>query len=41
MQFNETNGTLRIFQKISKIFPECFRGPLKTLLERHMWLAGR
>jgi len=31
-QFNETNVTLNAFQQISdlKIFPECFRGSLKT-----------
>ena len=30
-QFSETNGTLHAFQQISdlKIFPECFREPLK------------
>jgi len=32
-QFNETNLNLQAFQRITdlKIFPECFRGPLKTL----------
>jgi len=35
-QFSETNVTLHAFQEISdlKIFPEWFRGPLKT-----MWRA--
>jgi len=46
-QFNETNVTSHNFQQISglKIFPECFRGPLKTLwratfgpLIVHPWL---
>jgi len=32
-QFSETNVTSHAFQQISdlKIFPECVRGPLKTL----------
>jgi len=32
-QFSETNVTSLVFQQISdlKIFPECFRGLLKTL----------
>jgi len=32
-QFSETNATSHTFQQISdlKVFPECFRGPLKTL----------
>jgi len=32
-QFSKTNVTSHAFEQISyfKIFPECFRGPLKTL----------
>jgi len=38
-QFNETNVTSHAFQQNSdlKIFLECFRGPLKTLLRACSW----
>jgi len=43
MQFNQTNVTLYIFQKISglKIFPECFPRATKNALAGHMWPACR
>jgi len=38
-QFNVTNVTSNTFQKFSdlKIFPEYFRGPLKTLWRATNW----